>query len=474
MNRREMMFATLAAATPLASCASAAKASARQAMSPSASSEVSDIIEEVMAHEHIPAASVCAVLGDQTILSQTHGKASLIFDAPVTSSTLFAIGSVSKHVTAIAVLRLADQGRLSLDAPLSHFLAEVSPEWGTRTLRHILSHVSGLPDYFNGFGFSSFDRPVTRETMYELTRNIPPIAPPGEAFFYSNAGYTLIGYVIEEVTSESYADHIEKLFREYGLPHARGDDGQAVIKNRADGYKWQDGKYMRSVQMASTTSAVAAGGLLMTAEDIPGWSAALASSSLLSDESRELLYESWAYPTGRSSGYSMGWRTDTLDGKTPFYHHTGFVPDYTTLHLRQPATGLEMMVMSTGNGSIQDLGFRIAEKICPQSTPMSLKEIPDGNPDLTATISDIVLRSTPVDSGYFAKELRILPAFVQDYVTPKLSEAQRENLQSITLVQDTRQGKDWWRRYRVLAGNKISHLIAAYDEQGKIGFLRRA
>lgn len=470
MNRRDLMMAMLAAAAPLPACATGSA----NRLHRSASTSVSDMLDEAMQREHIPGLAVCAVLGDEIAISEARGKASLIFDVPVNKSTLFHIGSVSKHVTAIAILRLSEQARLSLDAPLSQFLPDISPDWGTRSLRHILANVSGLPDYFNGFGFTAFDRPVTRDTMFELTRNVPPIAPAGEAFFYSNAAYTLAGYVIEEVTGEAYSDHIAALFREFGLPHARADDGQAIIPNRADGYRWDKDQFVRSVQMASTTSAVAAGGLLMSAGDIPAWEAALGSNALLSAESRALLFGSWIYPSGRSSGYAMGWRTDTLDGKTPYYHHTGFVPDYTTLHLRQPDTGLALMMMSTGNGNILDLGLRVAEAICPGTTPWSLPEVADEAPEWTEAASEILLRSTPVDPKYLAAELTVLPAFVQDYVVPKLSESQRVDMKSIKLVQDTRQGSDRWRRYRITTGNQVFHMMAAYDAQGKLGFLRRA
>lgn len=189
MNRRDLMLAMLATAAPLPACATGSASRPHHSVATS----VSDILDEAMQKERIPGLSVCATLGDQIAISETRGRASIIFDVPVNKSTLFHIGSVSKHVTAIAILRLSDQGLLSLDAPLSQFLPDISPDWGTRSLRHILSHVSGLPDYFNGFGFTAFDRPVTRDTMFELTRNVPPIAPAGEAFFYSNAGYTLAG-----------------------------------------------------------------------------------------------------------------------------------------------------------------------------------------------------------------------------------------------------------------------------------------
>ena len=91
-----------------------------------------------------------------------------------------------------------------------------SPAWGAATPRLILHHVSGLPDYFQGYGFTAFDRPLTREGMVELTMEIPPIAPPGEAFFYSNAAYTLLGYVIEEVSGQSYADYMRSIFGAFG------------------------------------------------------------------------------------------------------------------------------------------------------------------------------------------------------------------------------------------------------------------
>lgn len=465
MNRRELMLAMMATA-PLAACASVSA----QTDSSADTSGVGAILDAEMAKGTIAGLSLCVLKGDTVIASETRGMANLAFDVPVTPETLFHVGSVGKHCTATAILRLAEEGKLSLDAPISTYLTDISPAWGAATPRLILHHVSGLPDYFQGYGFTAFDRPLTREGMVELTMEIPPIAPPGEAFFYSNAAYTLLGYVIEEVSGQSYADYMRSIFGAFGMPNARADDGQAVIPNRADSYEWTGTEFRRSVQMASTTSAVAAGGLLMSGVDVPEWERALNGNAMLSQASKAEMFTPWIYPSGRSTAYCCGWREDTLDGEDIFYHHTGWVPDFPTYHLRQPSSDISLMLMTTGLTDVLSLGLRVAESITPGSTSFSLSPVADEHPDMTESMLAAFTRADAIDPALLAPEMSVLPEIVQDYFVPRLEGAPN----AFEVVQDTKTGADHYRRYRVTENGEVSHYMANYDGEGRISFVRKS
>lgn len=463
MDRREFFFT--GASLPLA-LSVASRAGATPIVDDPA---VTAVIEDALTREHASGLAFAAVQGTRQFI-RTAGLASPAFALPVAPDTRFHVGSLTKHITATAILRLVDQGQLSLDTTLGELIAEVSPDWGSRTLHQILTHSGGLPEYTGKYAFHGFDRPLTREGMFELTRNTQPLAPAGESFFYSNAAYTLLGYAIENVTGESYADHMRALFEAAGMPDARADDGQAAVPRRAEPFMWEGDSLRRAPQMATTTSSVAAGGLLFSTRDVPPWEAALDGPGMLSRKSLATLFEPVRYASGRSSGYAMGWLVDSIDGETPAYVHTGSVPGFLSYHVRVPGKRFSMMLMTTGTLRVADLGNRIAEALCPGTTPFGLEAVVDSDPALTERTKVLLLRTQPPEPELLASELAILPPPAVDYSMARVPAG--ETLQRVELVQERRSGADHWRRYRLHYPEFQSHVIAAHDPAGRFCFLR--
>jgi len=414
----------------------------------------------------IAAMALVATSGGRVVETFLLGEASRAFQAPVRDNTLFQLGSVGKHVTAVAILRLAERGKLALDAPLSLYVSGIDQRWGRATIHQLLTHTGGLPANFEG---QDLDRPFTREIVSAFSHALPPVAAPGQAWVYSNIGYVLLGYVIENLTGETYGDHItQKIFHAHGLIDSRADDGEAIIANRAEPLVWRDGAFRRAVQMSSAVSAVAAGGLLMSARDVPVWEKALSSPSLLNARSKAIMFAPARFDTGRSTGYGAGWRVETTADGRPFFMHTGSVPGFRAFHFRSPEQDRALMLLAVGEAKMAPFGLEVTESQWPGQTPLAAPAILDRAPELTAALKSIVIGGAAAKASALAPEFARLPANVIEEQIDRLTPEQVRQIRSFTLVQDVTTALDRQRRYVIDLGQRRAPLLAGYSAEGEL------
>lgn len=457
-GRRELLAFAIACGGVAAACPALAEAAARA--SPAAPIDVSALAPDAK----FGAMALVAMAKGRVIDMRLRGMASRAFAAPATERTLFHLGSVGKHITAVAILRLAGQGKVDLNAPLSRYVADVSAAWGRATLYQLLTHTGGLPANFEG---QDFDRPFTREIVKAFSTGLPPVAAPGQAWVYSNAGYVLLGYVIENVTGESYGAHItERLFRAHGLEDSRADDGEAIIGNRAEPLVWSDGGFRRALQMSSTVSSVAAGGLLMSARDVPTWERALSAGGLLDERSRQIMFTPARFDTGRSTDYGTGWRILSGARRQVLYVHSGSVPGFRAFHLRAPDGDIAMMIMAAGEARMLPLGMEAVENRWPGLTACSLTGIHDRAPQLTAAIRSLVIDGAPLGSTLLAPELARLPIMVAEEQIPRLAAAEAARVRQFILVDDIVTALDRQRRYVIDLGAQRIPLLVCHTPDG--------
>lgn len=430
---------------------------------------VDSLVRDYCAAHHIPAFGLVATVAGKPVLTTSLGLASPAFDVPVDPSTLFHIGSVGKHVTAAAILRLADRGQVGLDDALAAHLPDVDERWGRRTIRQLLHHTAGTPDYLRA-GLA-MDRPFTRDDLMGFTQRFPPFAPAGQTWQYCNAAYTLLGVVIEAATGHSYGDHVTALFRAHGLTDSRADDGEAVIKARAEPVMWAGDRYRRPPQFSSSVASVAAGGLLMSLRDAPAWIAALDGPALLTAGSRRTLYRPGRFDTGRDTGYGLGWGVDAVDGR-PVYFHTGGVPGFRAFHLRSPEHDFALLAVATGATSLAPVGFAVAEHLAPGSTPLALAEIDDRAPRLTEQARALAFATAPPDRGALAPELARLPDPLLAQAMPRLPDP--GDARAFILVEDTETDTARLRRYRLTYPQRTVHLQIGHAPDGRIFRIRDA
>jgi D-alanyl-D-alanine carboxypeptidase len=434
----------------------------RQARATAAANRLEPLIEQF----HLGGVAIVATEQGREVERAFFGNASPAFAIRVDERTLFNVGSIGKHVTAVAILRLVEQGKLGLDDPLGKHLANLSPSWSRPSIRQILSHTSGLP---GNFETQDLDRPFNREIVSSFSRSIATVAPPGHAWVYSNVGYVLLGYVIENLSGQTYADHITySLFRAFGLQDSRADDAEALIPYRAEPVQWEDGSFRRALQMSREVSSVAAGGLVFSARDIPAWERALIGPDLLSPASKQAMYAEAKLDTKRGTSYGLGWRIMDELGRSPVYFHTGSVPGFSAAHVRIPEGDRAVMVMATGYGPMNGMGFEITEQEWAAPSLLSRDAIPDNRPKWTEIVRSIVLEGKPVSEAWLSPELARLAPEIASSTMFRVIEEWRPFIRSFTLVADQLRNDERRRRYVIDLGSVRLPLLASHTLDGAI------
>jgi len=272
-----------------------------------------------------PGAAVRVQRGNEALLRKGYGMADVELDVSASPDMVFQLCSVTKQFTAVAVLKLAAEGQIDLDAPLQRYLPDYPPPGAAATIHQLLTHTAGIPSYTSDPAFwRAACQPRELDELIATWRNEPLDFPPGTDWNYSNSGYVLLGKVIEVVSGLNYARFIEeRIAAPLGLKNTMFGDAARIIPGRVRGYDHEGGEY-RNTPWVSLSLAHAAGGLLSSVDDIVGWNAALfGSERLLSDEWRQQLLAPAVLADGRSTSYACGFELHTLAGHRMLAHGGG-------------------------------------------------------------------------------------------------------------------------------------------------------
>ena len=273
---------------------------------------VDDFVRARLAERHIPGAAVAVIRQGRVVKLQGYGLASVEFNVPVTAETVFEIGSVSKQMTAAGILLLVEDGKIELDAKISQYLPGTPDSWNEVTVRHLLTHTSGIKNYTGLDGFALSRRHKRDSFIKELAAQ-PLDFPTGTRFNYNNSGYNLLGYIIESVSGKSYWDFMrERIFVPLKMTNTFDRDPQYIIKNRATGYEWNGTALVgRDYDL---TDVFSAGAIVSTIQDLIKWDAAWRSDTLLKKETKALAWTPAVLRDGASYPYGFGWRFSDVRG----------------------------------------------------------------------------------------------------------------------------------------------------------------
>jgi CubicO group peptidase (beta-lactamase class C family) len=279
----------------------------------------------------------------QILFERSYGEANYALHVPIAATTRFRIASVSKQFVAAGILLLQDRGVLRLTDRLSRFVPEL-PFSDSVTIRHLLSHTSGLPV---DIGERADDqcRPRTPEELVELFRGASLVAPPGSKYRYSNFEYALLALIIERATHQPYADFLhQNFFKPLGLSSTGVDDGQTVIENMASGYELG----ARGVENAGCwdmSNSFGSGALYSTTHDLLAWAEALRTGHVLSEAARQEMVR----PGLRQ--YGLGVSVDQRAGVTVI-EHNGRLPGFISALSTYPDSGLVFVMLgNVGSGA---------------------------------------------------------------------------------------------------------------------------
>jgi len=326
---------------------------------------VDAIVQEAMHGEGAVGLSVAVMRGDEVVVSKAYGLADLEFAVRADEETMFRIGSVTKQFTAAGILRLAERGKLAVDDPLTKFLPDYPTHGQEITLRHLLTHTSGVHDYtaLRLEWAPLLARELSDAELVALWQDLPLDFAPGEKWSYSNSGYYLLGMVIAKVSGSSYADFLrETFFEPLKLTRTRYDSNGEVIPNRAQGYAFEGGKIWNDRLLAMSQPG-AAGGLISTASDLVRWQRALVTGRVVQPESYLEMTTPFMLDSGRETGYGMGLLLDTQAGQ-PCVWHGGSIPGFHSVLLHFPGEELLIGVISNSEGLRADvLGVELAKAL---------------------------------------------------------------------------------------------------------------
>jgi len=308
--------------------------------------KIDALAAEALANPGAAGLSVAVARGDMAILSKGYGTADLEHGVLANDATVFRIASVTKQFTAAAIMRLTEQGKLSLDDDFTKYIPY--PTHGkTVTIRHLLTHTSGIKNYTDvpGFFETGTARDLTPEQILDPVRDLPFDFEPGTKWAYSNTGYILLGMIIEKVSGVPYAKHMQdEFFTPLHLTHTRYDVGSDVIPGRARGYGVINGEPANASYL-SMTIPYAAGGLVSTAGDLVQWQLALIGGRVVSPESYAEMTTPARLSDGSGSRYGFGLFMSDVDGH-PSFMHEGGIPGFNSILVYFTQEQLSIAVIS--------------------------------------------------------------------------------------------------------------------------------
>lgn len=301
-------------------------------------------VQAEMARQRIPGLSLAVVKDGRVVKARGYGFANVEHDVPASERTIYQSGSVGKQFTAAAVLLLVEDRRLSLEDRLATFFPEAPASWRDITVRHLLTHTSGLRNYTD----DALDRrrDYTDDELVALAAKSPLDFPPGTRWSYSNTGYVLLGIIVKKVTGRFYGDILaERVFRPLGMTTARVISEADIVKHRAAGYRLVNGELKNQEWVSPSLNTTADGSLYLSVLDLVQWDAALAGTTFLSEASRRAWWTPVRLASGGSYPYGMGWEVDLVRGHR-MVGHGGSWQGFKTQILRFPDDRLTVIVLA--------------------------------------------------------------------------------------------------------------------------------
>jgi D-alanyl-D-alanine carboxypeptidase len=311
----------------------AANATAQLAQpSADALAELGQLIEDHLVEYNIPGGLVAVASRGRIVHLETYGLANVELSVPVTDSTVFEIGSISKQFVSAAAMILVQEDRLGLDDPIHQYLPDLPSEWLGVTVRHLLTHTSGIPDYEEIRTYDVYGFRLTPEEIIQIAHSRPMDFEPGEGWFYSNTGYFLLSMIVERIEGRPLGRVLQsRIFGPLGMTQTRLADPEAIIPHRAAGYWVNKVGELINRRPTETSSTLGAGGILSSAYDLAKWDEALYGESLLSAESKAAMWTPAVLPNGESTGYAFGWNVRPYRGLASTSHSgqvAGFVANF--------------------------------------------------------------------------------------------------------------------------------------------------
>lgn len=283
---------------------------------------------------------VLIVQNDSIVYRNLMGWEDTVKQIALTDSSRFYIASVSKPFTALAIMQLQEQGKLSFEDPVSKYFEDFPSYADSVTLSHLLTHTSGIPNHYD---LGMQDEGMTNQDVLDEVKKHLLLFQPGEKYAYSNSGYIMLGVIVEKITGSSLNAYLQKaVFKPLGMKNTQVHDGSQRVPNKVIGTS----KFGEAFPYPFYTTG--AGGMYSTIDDLYLWERALYDSKIISKKSMERAHQQTQLLDSTYSDYGFGWHnTQNDDEKTIKTFHTGGAAGYASFVFRDLETKSSVIIVSS-------------------------------------------------------------------------------------------------------------------------------
>lgn len=279
------------------------------------------------------------------VYQKAFGKANLELDDDLSVDNVFQLGSMTKQFTAVAILMLEQQGKLSVGDPVSKYILNY-PNGNKITIHHLLTHTSGIKDFTKMKSLADIaQKDMTPERMVNFFKDEPIDFAPGEKFDYNNSGYVLLGYLIELVSGETYEEYIGKhIFEKVGMTRSCYASDRKIIKGRAYGYHKKEYGYVNKT-IINFSVPFSSGSLMSSVSDMLKWQNALNKNLLLDTTETKKAFSRYKLNNGEEFSYGYGWHIRDIN-KVPTREHGGSIFGFKTMAVYIPGEDIYVIGLS--------------------------------------------------------------------------------------------------------------------------------
>lgn len=328
-----------------------------------------------------PGAAILVLKDGKPILRKGYGLADVDKKQPIQAGDVFRIGSITKQFTAVAIMMLEEEGKLSVKDEITRFIPDYPTQGKKITVEHLLTHTSGIQSYTDMASFRSvMQKDLKPMEMVDFFKNEPMQFAPGERYVYNNSGYFLLGVIIEKVSGMSYAEFVaRRIFEPLEMRdtafegHERTGGGKRIA-----GYAFRSPTFVPAPPM-SMSLPYAAGSLVSTVDDLAKWNAAIEAGRLLKADTWTRVFTPYTLNNGKKIAYAYGWTVRKLRGE-PAIEHGGAINGFVSQAIRLPQSKVFVVVLMNAIGRQPGAGY-VGDKLAaiaagkpfPELTPITLK-----------------------------------------------------------------------------------------------------
>ena len=339
------------------------------AAAPVRGQDIDDFVTGWIDKQHVPAVTI-AVVKDGTLLkAEGYGLADVENRISARPDTVFKIGSLSKQFIATGIMLLVQDGRIAVDDKVSRHLEGTPKTWEAITLRHLLTHTSGLVREAPGFDVYKLQPDI------DVIKTAYPVAlasAPGDVYDYSNLGYFVLAEVTTKVSGKPWGEFLsERVFRPLGMTATRVTSLTDLVPNRASGYAWTKGELQNEDDWPAVRPS---GAFLSTVLDLAKWEGALSRDQILNEPTKREMWTPVRLNDGRTFPYGFGWQLDEwpADSKIPtgipMIRHGGAMNGFRAGYVRWPSHRLTVIVLTNLSnapyeGLVANIGIRYAPEL---------------------------------------------------------------------------------------------------------------